>query len=240
MATPGGNLRRASFRGVPFEVRRDGRTGSRSLQIDRYPLSDRWRIVNLGLNENGFREELYVADEDNVQARILALTAALEVDGPGMLILPARPPVMVWAKAWEDSWEKRELGYFTCRVEFVEDGQDDAGAPSRGLAESIVGGAIGAVAGIAGAFGEALGGLIDSLGSFVFEAAAFVSEGLAMFDMVSSIATGIGDLADVVAGVGSVASWTGLGEIFDGLSLAGDIGLSALETIALGEEWLGL
>ncbi|CAD5275072.1 hypothetical protein BOSE62_130663 [Bosea sp. 62] len=240
MATPGGNLRRASFRGVPFEVRRDARTGSRSLQIDRYPLSSRHRVINLGRNEDGFREEMYVADEANAQARMMALNAALEVEAPGLLILPARPPVMVWARSWEDSWESRQLGYFNCRVEFVEDGTDDVGAPSLGLAESIVGGAIGAVAGIAGAFGEALGGLIDSLGSFVSEAAAFISEGLAMFDMVASIATGIGDLADVVAGVGSVAGWAGLGDIFDGLSLAGDIGLSALETIALGEEWLGL
>ena len=240
MSTPGGNLRRASFRGVPFEVRRDGRTGSRSLQVDEYPLSSRWRVINLGRKAPVFREEMYVADEASAQARMMALNAALEVEAPGLLILPARPPVMVWARSWDDNWESRQLGYFNCRVEFVEDGQDDVGAPSLGLAESLVGGAIGAVAGIAGAFGEALGGLIGSLGSFVFEAAAFISEGIAMFDMVASIAVGIGDLANVVAGIGSVASWVGLGEIFDGLSLAGDIGLSALETVALGEEWLRL
>ncbi|MCP4564065.1 MAG: hypothetical protein GY873_30105 [Bosea sp.] len=240
MATPGGRLRRASFRGVPFEVRRDARVAPRALQVDEYPLSDRWRVIDLGRKAVTYRVDMYVADEGNVQARQAALEAAIDAAGPGMLILPQRPPVLAWARAPESSWEAKELGYFSFRVEFVEDGQDDAGAPSLGLAESIVGGALGAVAGLAGSFGEALGGLIGSLGPLVFEASAFISEGLAMFDMVASIATGVGDLADVVAGVGAVASWTGLGEIFDGLSLAGDIGMSALETIALGEAWLGL
>lgn len=240
MATPGGKLRRASFRGVPFEVRRDARIAPRALQIDEYPLSDRWRVIDLGRKAVSYRVDMYVADEDSAQARMMALEAAIDAPGPGMLILPARPPVMAWARAPEDSWDAKELGYFTFRVEFVEDGQDDVAGPSLGLAESLVGGAIGAVAGLAGSFGAALGGLIGSLGSFVFEAAAFVSEGIAMFGMVTSIASGIGGLADVVAGVGTVASWAGLGEVFDGLSLAGDIGLAALETIALGEEWLRL
>lgn len=238
MASPGGFLRPASFRGVPFEVRRDGRMAPRALQIDEFPMSNRWRVVDLGRKAVSYREDAYVADEDKVELRMMALEAALEADGPGLLILPQRKPVMAWARAPESTWESKELGYFTFRIEFVEDGQEAAAAPTLGLAESLVGEALGSVAALAGSFGAALSGFAGALGAAVFEASAFISEGLAMFDMVASIATGIGDLADTVAGVGTIASWTGLGEIFDGLSLAGDVGLAALEAIALGEEWI--
>lgn len=238
MGTPGGFLRPASFRGVPFEVRRDARPFVRALQIDEFPLSNRWRVTDLGRKAVTYRVDAYVADEEKVELRRMALEAALEADGPGLLILPQRRPVMAWARAPESSWEKSELGYFSFKIEFVEDGQDPGSAPSLGLAESIVGEALGAVASLAGSFGAALSGFAGALGANIFAAAAFFSEGVALFSMVAGIANGIGNLAEIVAGVGTVASWVGLGEIFDGLSLAGEIGLAALESIALGVEWV--
>lgn len=230
MSPPGGLLRSASFRGVPFYARRDTRPFPRSLQVDEYPASDRWSVVDLGRKAVTYRVDAYVADEANVEARMRALEAALEAPGAGLLILPQRRPVMAWARAPESSWEADKLGYFTFRIEFVEDGPAAGAGLSLGLAERMLVDALGAVSSLAAAAGVRLDSLAaDLAGPGLYEATAFAREGAARLVALKADALAITAETEVVEAVQTAAGWAGQAAIVEALSVVGDAGLTALE-----------
>jgi hypothetical protein len=230
MASPGGFLRPASFRGVPFFARRDSRPFPRALQIDEYPASDRWSIVDLGRKAVTYKVDAYVADEMIVEARMRALELALETPGPGLLILPQRRPVMAWARAPESSWEGDKLGYFSFRIDFVEDGPAAGIGLSLGLAERLIVDALGAVAGFADAAGIRLDSIAADLrGVGIYEATAFAREGAARLAGLKIDALAITAETEVVEAVQIARGWIGHADIVEALSVAGDAGLTALE-----------
>lgn len=230
MAIPGGFLRPASFRGVPFFARRDTRPFPRSLQIDEYPASDRWSIVDLGRKAVTYRVDAYVADEANVEARMRALEVALEAPGPGLLILPQRRPVLAWARAPESSWEGDKLGYVIFKIEFVEDGGAAGTGLSLGLAERIIVDALATVAGLATGAGIRLDSVAADLrGPGLYEATAFTREGAARLSSLKQDALAITAETEVVEAVQTAQGWLGQADIVEALSVAGDAGLTALE-----------
>lgn len=233
MSDPGGFLRPASFRGVPFFARRDVKPYARSLQVDEYPLSDRWSVLDLGGKAVLYRVDAYVADEVNAEARQRALEAALRAPGPGMLILPSRRPVMAWARAPEDEWDGSKLGYFSFKIEFVEDGGAAISGPSLGLAERIIVDGLTQIAAIAVATSTQLAGRSsDPLGVARYEAAAFSAEAEARLVALKAQALGITADNEVVAAVNVARGWQGQADIAGSLSLIGDSGLTVLEELA--------
>lgn len=230
MSDPGGFLRRASFRGVPFFARRDVRPMSRALQIDEFPRSNRWSVLDLGRKAVTWRVDAYVADEISAEAAKAAIEAALEVDGPGLLVLPARRPVMVWARATETEWSADKLGFFGLRLEFVEDGEASAPALSLGFAERILVDGLAQVAGLADAAGIALASVAgDARGVGRFESLGFAAEGALRFAGLSGAAVALTAADEVVAAAGAVANWASHAELAESLSLIGDMGLGLLE-----------
>ncbi len=233
MTTPGGFLRPASFRGAPFFARRDSRPFPRSLQVDEYPASDRWSIVDLGRKAVTYRIEAYVADEVNVEARKDALEAALSASGPGLLILPQRRPVLAWARAPESSWDHKETGYFTFRIEFVEDGPAFGAAPSLGLAERVLVDAMGRIAGLGLAAASRLASRsAGDTGLASYEAAAFTREAASRLAGFKADALALSAEDEVVEAVQTAVGFAGQADIAEALSVIGEAGLTALDARA--------
>ena len=85
---PDGRLMVAgSFRGVPFFVEDDARSGGRRLKIDEYPGRDDNTVQDLGRRVRTFPITVYTLG-DNYLAERDALIEALEAAGPGELIHP--------------------------------------------------------------------------------------------------------------------------------------------------------
>lgn len=230
MLNPGGFLRPASFRGVPFFARRDSKPFPRALQVDEYPRSDRWSVIDMGRKAVTYRVDAYVADEQAVEIRQAALERALQAPGPGLLILPQRRPVMAWARAPESSWEADKLGNFSFRIEFVEDGQAGAAGPSLGLAERMLVDAMATIASLAGGAGATLLSLAaDVRGVAGYEASAFAREAVSRLADMKGAALAITAEDEVVAAVQTAQGFAGLADIAETLSVAGDAGLTALE-----------
>ena len=90
------DLRRASFRGIPFLVTSTGFTGGRRLVRKRFPNSDRQALEDLGLNPREFTiSGVIAAQRDPSGAEIKdyrevrnALIEALESRGSGVLVHP--------------------------------------------------------------------------------------------------------------------------------------------------------
>ncbi|WP_420104154.1 DNA circularization N-terminal domain-containing protein [Bosea sp. (in: a-proteobacteria)] len=230
MTTPGGSLRRASFRDASFFAKRDTRSFSRALQIDEFPMSDRWRVTDLGRKAVTGRFDAYVADEVDAAARMRAVEAALEAPGPGLLVLPARRPVMVWARAPETEWSGDKLGWFTLRVEFVEDGSEAIAGPSLGLAERLIVDGLSQVAGLADAAGVALASFAgDARGVSRYESLGFAAESAVRFAGLSDAALALSAADDVVTAAGALPGWQSHADLADALSLLGGPGLGLLE-----------
>lgn len=80
-------LRRASFRGVPFEVESADNVGGRRADITEYPLRNDPQTDDLGRRARMMRFQAFVIGPDYMVARD-ALMEALEADGPGTLVHP--------------------------------------------------------------------------------------------------------------------------------------------------------
>lgn len=233
IGNPGGRQRSASFRGVPFFTRRAGRSGPRALQLDEYPASDRWSVIDLGRRAPVYRVEAYVADEVDVERRRDALQAALDASGPGLLILPQHRPVMAWCRVPDDSWESNKLGQIEFRLEFVEDGGPETALPGLGLAERMLVEAMDAVAGFAGtALATLESQLGDVRGLARFEASAFSVEALARQTTFKAAALALTADDATVAAIQTATGYGGFAAVADAVSVIGGSGLDLLEEVA--------
>lgn len=232
IGNPGGRQRSASIDGVPFFVRRDSRSASRSLQVDEYPASDRWSVIDLGRKAPIYRIEGYVADEVDVERRRDALQAVLDAPGPRLLILPQRRPVRAWCRVPEDSWESNKLGQIEFRLEFVEEGGPELGLPGLGLAERMLVEAMDAVAGLAGtALATLESQLGDVRGVARFEASAFAVEALARQTGFNAAALALTADDATVAAIQTATGYAGFAAVADAVSVIGASGLDLLEQV---------
>ncbi len=82
-------LRPASYRGVPFFVDEDALSGGKRAQIHEYPERDDHFVEELGVQARQFRVTAHLLGDD-VFADRDRLIEALELKGPGTLVLPSR------------------------------------------------------------------------------------------------------------------------------------------------------
>jgi prophage DNA circulation protein len=100
----------ASFRGVPFFVDRNRRTGGRRKVSHQIPFSEDPNFVeDEGLESPAFDVEAFVVGEDYISARDALLTA-LETKGPGTLVHPFYGTVTVQVGPVNVEESKDELG----------------------------------------------------------------------------------------------------------------------------------
>lgn len=116
-------LRSASFRGVPFEVEGDSGTFGRRTQVHEYPQRDKPWSEDLGRATRNFEITAFVLGEDYLGRRD-ELLAALETEGPGLLIHPWYGELTVNIKdPARVSHSFRDGGMCTIALSFVEAGE---------------------------------------------------------------------------------------------------------------------
>lgn len=124
------NLRPSSFRGVEFFVDAAARAGGRRQSVFEFPKRDLGYAEDMGRRMRRFPVTAYLIGDD-YQSRRDALIAALEQEGPGVLVHYTFGTHRVSLDTYTVS-ERRERGRM-CEVEmqFVEAGQP----PSRAVVD---------------------------------------------------------------------------------------------------------
>ena len=122
------NLRPSSFRGVEFFVDTAARAGGRRQSVFEFPKKDMPYAEDMGRRARRFPVTAYLIGDD-YQARRDALIAALEQEGPGLLVHYTFGTHRVSSDTYTVS-ERRERGRM-CEIEmqFVESGAP----PSRAI-----------------------------------------------------------------------------------------------------------
>lgn len=190
----------ASFRGVPFLVESNDRTGGRRAVNHEFPFRDLNFIEDTGRHGRTFPVEGYVVGEDYLTQRDALIAALEDVEGPGELVHPSygvRRAVCTRLSVRENV---NDGGLARFSLEFTE-------APAQAAAPTIepdLGGLVEDSAAAAGAASDA-----------EFQSTYNV-KGLPAFALASaetavrSMATGLGDaLADVVSDTDELAKLTG-------------------------------
>lgn len=114
-------LRPASFRGVEFHVEEAARAGGRRAFLHEYPKRDTPYAEDLGRKGEGFTVTGYLVGPDYILDRD-DLIAALNAEGPGLLILPTQGEFDVQPGPFS-SIERRERGGFVeIAMNFLEAG----------------------------------------------------------------------------------------------------------------------
>lgn len=146
-------FRRASFRGVRFWVDEDGPESGRRVAVHEISGGNVPVIEDMGRATKRITVTAYVAS-DRADAEGLALEAACNGDGPGMLTLPMDPAQVVHCEGCRRSRHKDRNGIIAYDLAFIGAGGSGA-APGSALSamRGVFSGGIGAVASaISGAF----------------------------------------------------------------------------------------
>jgi prophage DNA circulation protein len=109
-------LRRASFRGVPFEVESVQNRGGRRADITEFPLRNDPQTDDLGRRARSMRFQAFVIGTEYMAVRD-ALMEALEADGPGTLVHPYLGEMDVQIGDVSFSESSREGGMATFDIE---------------------------------------------------------------------------------------------------------------------------
>ena len=136
------NLKRASFRGVPFEVLASDADMGRRVQVHEYPLRDKPYAEDLGRRSRSVSLDAYVLGADYMVARD-RLLAAVEQAGHGELQHPYLGAMRASCVSCRLRETTAEGGMARFALEFVESGEftfpsavADTGAAVDGAAES--------------------------------------------------------------------------------------------------------
>ncbi len=116
------NIASPSFRGVPFEVESDELNGGRRTATHEYPLRDVPYTEDLGLKARGFSLSAFVVGADYF-ARRDKLVAALEDDGPGLLVHPQYGRIEVVVQTFRVSHSTDKGGMAQFQMAFVVAGK---------------------------------------------------------------------------------------------------------------------
>lgn len=112
----------ASFRNVPFSVRKASVTGGRFNVIHEFPNSDRRFVEDMGLNNKSFTiDDAFVSGND-AQDKRDKLILALEQEGPGILVHPYFGDITVNAAPYTSSQSMTEVGVINFTLEFIFSG----------------------------------------------------------------------------------------------------------------------
>ncbi|MBR8137183.1 DNA circularization protein [Burkholderia cenocepacia] len=122
MATPTSYIR-ASFRGVPFYLKRTDLELGRRTVLHKYPQRDKPFAEDLGRLELGFTLSAYLSGADLTGQR-KRMEAALQAPGPGTLVLPERGEMRVSVMPSSISDSPDERGRLTMSLHFVESGEE--------------------------------------------------------------------------------------------------------------------
>lgn len=111
-------LARASFKGVPFEIRGETRATGRRVVSHEYPNREYWDNEDLGRAAQTIQVTGYVQG-DSADTHAQLLMQRCSEPGPGMLILPARRPLQARILTCYSSFIPDELGRIPFEMEFV-------------------------------------------------------------------------------------------------------------------------
>lgn len=117
------NLRKASFRGVPFFVRAHDLSGGRRGVQHEYALRDKPSTEDLGRKGRKYSVDAYVLGPDYMPARD-ALIKACEEEGPGELIHPYYGRLIVNCFDFRVGESVRDGGMATFSLTLVESGEN--------------------------------------------------------------------------------------------------------------------
>lgn len=110
----------ASFRGVPFFVEENGRSGGRRLQVDEYRGREDNDVQDLGRKARSFSVTAYVLGDDYLDARDAVITA-VEAAGPGTLVLPYyRADIRALCESYQANDSRTEGGIGAISLVFRE------------------------------------------------------------------------------------------------------------------------
>ena len=126
----------SSFRGVPFYVQKEEPKGGRRIAVHEFPMRDDPFLEDMGASKREISLSAYVVSE-SVIGEALALEAALQAAGPGLLVLPTSGPVLVRILSWSRALEKDSLGYIAFDVSAVAEGAGSALISLGALANGI-------------------------------------------------------------------------------------------------------
>lgn len=112
-------FRHASFRGVPFHVEVEEGQGGRRLAVMPIAGSETVVVEDMGRIPRLMPVTAYVGGEA-ADGDALALTAALDAPGPGLLVLPMEAPQLASVLEWRRSRERDVNGWVAFEVAFHE------------------------------------------------------------------------------------------------------------------------
>lgn len=112
----------ASFREVPFSIRGASVTGGRFNVVHEFPKSDRRFVEDMGLNNKLFSIDDAFVSGDNVQDKRDALIAALDKEGPGLLVHPYFGNIIVNSGPYTSNQSNTSIGVIDFSLEFIFSG----------------------------------------------------------------------------------------------------------------------
>lgn len=114
-------LRPASFRGVGFKIETGARGGGRRQAVHEFPKRDEPYTEDMGRRARKFQINAYLVSPDYFAERD-ALIAALEQEGPGLLIHPTFGEFTVSVDTYNAVERKTAGGYVEIDIQMVEAG----------------------------------------------------------------------------------------------------------------------
>lgn len=146
-------FRRASFRGVRFWVDEDGPEGGRRIAVHEISGGNIPVVEDMGRATRPTTVTAYVAS-DLADVEGLALEAACNGDGPGLLTLPMDPAAMAYCEGCRRSRRKDRNGYIAYDLSFINAGGtgSSAGSALSALRGAFSDGLTAAASALAGAF----------------------------------------------------------------------------------------
>lgn len=131
------NLRPASFRGALFHVEAGGPSGGRRVAGHEFPKRDRPYAEDMGRRGRRFTIAAYVIGP-NYAAERDALIAAMEQEGPGMLVHPTMGEMLYQPETFSSQESRERGGFAEFELTFVEPGSR-AGATAAATASVVQG-----------------------------------------------------------------------------------------------------
>jgi prophage DNA circulation protein len=108
----------ASFRGVPFHVQGEDLSGGRRLAKHELAGGEATLVEDIGRSTKTHDVTAYLIG-DTADVKALALQAACDTAGPGMLVMPMDGGRMAHAEGFRRSREKDKAGYVAFDVAFI-------------------------------------------------------------------------------------------------------------------------
>jgi hypothetical protein len=134
-------VRQASYKGVPFEVEDDTKSGGRDLAIHQYPSKETYDVEDLGKIPMTWDVSAYVIG-DNVENWAQLLYEKCTQPGSGLLVLPLRDPVIARCETIQTTNVQDQQGRWPVQLRFVEIVEPRAGLQSSVYYQNVISDAV--------------------------------------------------------------------------------------------------